>query len=116
VKILIVDDYKPFAQSLKVMLKPAHDVHVVGSGAEAFAAFARESFDTAFVDLRLPDTNGLDVCRRIVEEGIHLPKGVVIITGGGANPTLWAELTRLGVKFIEKPFTPEQLFALIAPA
>lgn len=116
VKILLVDDYAPFAQSLKVMLDPPHEVTIASKGAEAISKLSEQPFDTAFVDLKLPDMSGVDVCRAIVDRGVHLPRGVVLITGGGADATLWAELTRLKVKFISKPFTADQLFALLQPA
>lgn len=113
-KILIVDDYRPFAQSLKVMLSPLHDGRVVGTGAEAMAALSSEPFDAAFVDLKLPDMSGLEICREIAQRSIPLPAGVVIITGGGGDAALWSELAKLGVKVIEKPFTPDKLLALLS--
>lgn len=114
-RILIVDDYRPFAQSLSVMLQPMHEVRIAGSGADALRIAQTERFDTAFVDLKLPDMTGVELCAALHAKAIHFPRGVVVITGGGGDPTMWSELARMDVKFIEKPFTADQLFALLRP-
>jgi HAMP domain-containing protein/signal transduction histidine kinase/CheY-like chemotaxis protein len=59
------------------------DVHTtaVGSGAEALEALRSRPFDCLVLDLRLPDTNGMDLLERIHQElGLHhLP--VIVYTG-----------------------------------
>ena len=112
-KILLVDDYRPFGQSLKVMLTPEHDVTLVGTATDALAELERTPFDAAFVDLRLPDLSGTEVCARVREAGIPLPHGLILMTGGGTDAALRARLLQLDVKLIEKPFTEEQLYSLL---
>lgn len=113
-KILIVDDYAPFAESLRTALKHQHTVEIASTGAAALGLLRGGGFDAAFVDLKLPDMTGVEVCEAIQSEGISPPQGVVIVTGGPTDQKLWASLTRLKLKVIEKPFTPDELFALLS--
>lgn len=65
-------------------------------------------------DVRMPQMNGLELVRRLREQGCQLP--VIIITGHGDMP-LAVEALRAGVKdFVEKPFDDEALIASIREA
>lgn len=65
-RILIVDD----EESIRKMLKEAFDkvgytTVTAPSGEEARAILRKENIHVVFLDLKLPDTSGLDLCREI---------------------------------------------------
>jgi two-component system response regulator FixJ len=65
-------------------------------------------------DVRMPEMNGLELVRRLKEQGVQLP--VIVITGHGDVP-LAVEAMRAGVvDFIEKPFEDDTLLNSIRSA
>ncbi len=65
--ILIVDDEPIICSALKKILqKQNHRVTVSCSGREAMRHIESESFHCAFIDLRLPDMEGIDLPPRML--------------------------------------------------
>jgi RNA polymerase sigma factor (sigma-70 family) len=68
--LLLVDDHAIFREGLRALLDMEDDFTVVGeasSGEEAVAMVESESPDVVLLDLHLPDGNGSDFCREILE-------------------------------------------------
>lgn len=67
-KILLVDDHAIVRVGLKQMLADAFDqVEIIetGTGQEALAKVQESNWDLAVLDINLPDTNGLDVLKKV---------------------------------------------------
>ncbi|MDX1296230.1 MAG: response regulator, partial [Sulfurimonadaceae bacterium] len=72
-KILIVDDNPNNRMLLQVMLEDfaheneSHDLHIdqVENGLEAVEAAAKESFDIIFMDIMMPEMDGIEATHRI---------------------------------------------------
>lgn len=70
-KVLIVDDDRLVARSLKTILETEDDIEVVGAlsnGAEAFPYYERLRPDVLLMDIRMTDMNGLDAASKILEK------------------------------------------------
>lgn len=80
IRTLIVDD-EPFArQKIRSMLRNDPDVEIVGeceNGRDALAAIRQLQPDLAFMDMLMPEKNGLEVLRELDE---HTAPHVVFIT------------------------------------
>lgn len=80
--ILIIDDDDLMCQSLSLVAKrQGHEVtaaHTIGAGMEQAA---RRSFDVVFLDVRMPDGNGLDILPRLKD--VPSSPEIVIMTGFG---------------------------------
>lgn len=71
IRILIVDDHELLREGLKVMLSRESDMEVVGEASGGLTALAkcRElKPDVVVLDLKLPDMDGVEVCRQLQEE------------------------------------------------
>ena len=79
-RILIVDDEEIFVRSHKKELEQAgYEVKTALSGKEAVEIVKKESFDVVYVDLIMPEINGVEVCQEI--KGIRPDTEVVLISG-----------------------------------
>ena len=83
-RIVLVDDHSIMRQGLRAVLEREDDLRVVGEAgtpADAVAAVAASRPHVVLLDLKLtagPQTDGLDVCRRL--SAAHPGLGVLVLT------------------------------------
>jgi DNA-binding NarL/FixJ family response regulator len=68
VRVFLVDDHEVVRRGLKELIDGEDDLTVVGDAASAgmaLAGIAQTSPDVAVLDVRLPDGNGVEVCRDV---------------------------------------------------
>jgi two-component system response regulator RegX3 len=108
VRILVVEDEDAIAEPLvEGLRREGFEVERVATGAEALEA--REP-DLVLLDLRLPDVDGLDVCRRMRERST-VPIIVVTARGEEADRVVGLELG--ADDYVVKPFGLRELIARI---
>ena len=112
VKLLIVEDDQPFGWALKdVVARAGYRFRFARSGAEALEAVALESFDLVLQDIKLPDTNGLDVLQGIT--ACQPRCGSIMMTGQGTVEDAIRAMKLGAFEFLTKPFRMEKLFLSI---
>jgi len=107
-RVLVVDDERLIRWSLEQTLeKLGYDVETAEDGARAVAAVREESPDLLLLDLKLPDTDGIQVLRQVKES--H-PDIQVIIMTAYADVATAVEAMRLGAyDYIAKPIDFDNL-------
>jgi two-component system response regulator DevR len=68
-KVFVVDDHELVRKGLIDLIDAEEDLSVVGSAAnceEAVVNFAAVDADVAVLDVRLPDGNGIELCRELI--------------------------------------------------
>ncbi len=107
-RLLVVDDERLIRWSLEQTLeKLGYDVETAEDGARAVAAVREESPDLLLLDLKLPDTDGIQVLRQVKES--H-PDIQVIIMTAYADVATAVEAMRLGAyDYIAKPIDFDSL-------
>lgn len=108
-KVLIVDDEAPVADSLAGMLADGYDVHVAYGGAAALEALAAHAFGAALIDLRMPPPDGPAVYRAICEHQPSLAANVVFMTGAETEAEAARFLRSVANKWVRKPFDSDSL-------
>lgn len=69
-KILIVDDHPVLANGLRTLLsdyKMCGAADIAESGKECMKKLEKSEYDLIFLDINLPDANGIDLCEKIHE-------------------------------------------------
>jgi DNA-binding NarL/FixJ family response regulator len=67
-RVFLLDDHEIVRRGLRELLEAEDDVHIVGEAGTAADALARippTRPDVAVLDVRLPDGNGVEVCREV---------------------------------------------------
>jgi two-component system response regulator RegX3 len=110
-RILVVEDEEAIAEAVSYALRDAgYDVDCADDGDEAIAAARREPYDLMVLDLLLPGTPGLDICRTVREES-DLP--IVMLT---ARDTELDRVTGLDLgadDYVTKPFSMSELVSRV---
>jgi DNA-binding response OmpR family regulator len=111
--VLIVDDEKnillTLSQSLEV-LQLETDTAI--NGEEALTKLKEKDFGLILLDLRMPGIDGMEVLRQVRE--IRPDIRIIMISAYGTIEVA-VEAMKLGaVDFIQKPFSPEEVRALVS--
>ncbi len=110
-KLLVVEDEKHMAQTLRVLLSSEGDLAVVETGEEALEHLKSAPPDLVLLDIRLPGMDGMTCLARIKE--IRPETEVVMVTATREVRTA-VEAMKLGAyDYIEKPFDAEDLQACV---
>jgi two-component system response regulator RegX3 len=109
VRVLLVEDDEPVAQSLRRgLLRYGFEVVWVATGGDALAH--EDPYDVVLLDLGLPDTDGLDVCKALRERG-DVP---IIVISARSDETDRVVGLELGADdYVTKPFGVREVIARI---
>jgi two-component system, NarL family, response regulator DevR len=103
IRLLIIDDHEMVREGLKAMLSAEPDFSIVGDAANAEQAFAlieRQRPDIILLDVRLPGTSGIEVCRTVTE---RYPEIAVIFLTTFTDESLVEQCIKAGARgFIVK--------------
>jgi len=110
-RVLIVDDEPLIRSGLSKALKGLAVVDTAESGAQAIARIAARFYDVCFLDLLLPDANGLDVMRRIRTAS---PNTRVAIMTAYADEATLEIVRREAYRLLEKPLDLSQIKEIVA--
>jgi len=113
--VFVVDDDVSMREALEGLVRSAGFKVETFASAEDFLARRRADVPSCLVlDVGLPDLNGLDLQKRIVETNREIP--IVFITGRGDVPTSVRAMKAGAIEFLIKPFSDEDLLAAIRQA
>ncbi len=109
--ILIIDDEKDINTSLKSILENEnYTVYVSGDGREGLDYIQRIDLDLVFLDLWLPNIDGLEILSDI--SNIKKDLKIIMMSGHAGVETI-VRATKMGASdFIEKPFTASKILSL----
>lgn len=113
-QILVVDDEQPIQELLKFNLeKEGFDVILAGDGGQALDLCERVQPDLVVLDIMLPGMDGLEVCRRMRDNGKLRDIPVVMLTARGEEMDKVLGLELGADDYLTKPFSPRELVARI---
>ncbi len=108
--ILIVDDEPHLIRSLSFVLeKEGYRVESALTGAEAQSKISARPPALVFLDLVLPDIDGLKICRRIKSHSGPAPIRVIVLTAKTQADVRQKALEAGADDFLTKPFGPREV-------
>jgi two-component system nitrogen regulation response regulator NtrX len=110
-RVLIIDDEEGIRSSLKMILEyEGYDCLLAANGEAGLKIVEREGPDVVFLDIKMPNMDGMEVLRQIKAQDASLP--VVMISGHGDVRTAF-EASKLGAfDYLEKPPESERLLVI----
>jgi DNA-binding response OmpR family regulator len=107
-RVLVVDDDATVRDVVARYLGDAgYRVDVAADGEAALRSAARDRPDAVVLDLMLPGTGGLDVCRAL--RAGHAPPAIIMLTALGEEDDRIRGLELGADDYVSKPFSPREL-------
>jgi two-component system OmpR family response regulator len=111
-RILVVDDEQAIVDTVATALEyEGFEVDTALSGASALASMRTRPPDLVVLDVMLPDMNGLDLTKRLREEGTMVP--ILFLTARDAMEDKVAGLVAGGDDYVAKPFALVEIVARV---
>jgi len=112
VKVLIVEDEKQIAESLKKSFEEEkYSAKICFNGEDALNTISENRFDIILLDWRIPKVTGVEVCRRVREAGDKTP---IILLTALTDVKNKIEAFNVGADdYITKPFSIGEVLARI---
>jgi CheY-like chemotaxis protein len=111
-KILVVDDEYLISRSLSAAFKDGQTgVMTASDGEAALKAINENSFDLCFLDVYLPDINGLDIMKTLKRRSPGTQ--IVIMTASEITEEMMKSVQESARLLISKPFDLDRLKALV---
>ena len=106
---LIEDEQKVASFITKGLEEQGYSVKTAGDGASAHKLLQQEQFDLLIMDVMLPDTNGIDLCRNIRQKDTNTP--ILMLTALNQVHDKVSGLKAGADDYLVKPFHFSELLA-----
>jgi len=112
--VLVVDDELGPRESMRMILKPKHNVFTAEDGATALRTIEERPIDLVTLDLKMRGMQGIEVLKEIKKNNPQIE--VIIVTGFGTLKSA-TEAMKYGVKgYITKPYNLIEITSIVEKA
>lgn len=111
-KILIIEDNARLAERIKNVLGKIFIVDIALTGEDGLNKVLSQEYNVIILDLALPDTSGLDICKSLRNQGVTTP--ILILTAVDTTRSRVQLLDNGADDYLTKPFEGSELNARIA--
>ena len=113
--ILIVDDESGILDTLRILLrKEGFEVTTAQGGKAGLDQIRSGSHDIVLTDVRMPQVTGLDILQAAKEQDLMTP--VILMTAQASLQTAVAAVNAGAFYYIQKPFSNDELLAILRRA
>lgn len=114
-RALVVDDEPSIVKLLTTILSSeGYEVSSAGDGQGAINQLESNPYDLVLLDFKLPGMDGRHVFEAVKERRPDLNKKVIFVTGDTSTEETLKFVSSVGCRFLKKPFTLEELQAIIS--
>ncbi len=116
-RILVVEDEPSICQiCLRTLTTEGFEVDIAVNGAIAGKMISEAEYDLCLIDLRTPIMNGKELYQYILDKYPDFKGKVIFTTGDVLDEKLTSMLNGTGRPYLPKPFTPDELRAIVREA
>jgi DNA-binding response OmpR family regulator len=116
-RILVVEDEPTICRFCSQTLTgEGFEVDIAANGSIAEGRLGEKEYDLVLIDIRTPVMNGKQLYQSIVERRPALASRVIFTTGDVLGGDTKSFLEQSGRLFLPKPFTPDELKAIVREA
>jgi CheY-like chemotaxis protein len=109
-KGLIIDDERVVLVYLNRLMKDCgYEIETVNNGRDALNLIGIKDYDFILLDIKMPEMNGIDVYRRIIDINPSLKQKIIVVTGDVLERDTSRFIEETGVACINKPVNVDQL-------
>ncbi|WP_339061900.1 response regulator [Tepidibacillus marianensis] len=108
IRVLIVDDENLARDELSFLLTQWEEIQIIGeaeNGVEAYKKIVELEPDVVFLDIQMPEMNGLTIAKKVIDEG--LKPLIVFSTAYDEHAIKAFEMN--AVDYLLKPFDEERI-------
>lgn len=106
--VLIIDDNAPTCEALGELVRNiGHNAESAHTYADGLSRALGGDFDVLFLDVRLPDGNGLDIQPHL--KNLPVPPEVIIMTGAGDPDGAELAIKNGAWDYLQKPLSPKKI-------
>lgn len=111
-KILVIEDDPAISSGIRESLESeGYRIAVENDGEAGFAAAHNSSPDLILLDIMLPSMSGLEICKKLREEGVNTP--VILLTSRSTESDKLLGFDLGADDYVTKPFSIRELIARI---
>ena len=112
--ILVVEDEPGIAKvCTRTLSAEGFQVEVAVNGKAALNALKEREYDLCLIDIRTPEMNGIELYGHLEEEHPATVNRVIFTTGDVLSGNIKAFLEKANRPYLPKPFTPDELRAIV---
>jgi len=116
-RILVVEDEPSISQiCLRVLTREGYKVDIAVNGRVAQDMIDEEQYDFCLIDMRTPKMNGPELYQWLKEKYPQVANRVIFTSGDVMGGDIKSLLEQSGRPFLPKPFTPDELKAIVQEA
>jgi len=113
-KVLIVEDEPPISRVCeRVLTAEGFEADIAPNGKIAQGMIEKKDYDLCLIDMRTPAMSGKELYHWLKEKHPRMAEGVIFTTGDVMGEETKSFLEQAAKPFLPKPFTPEELRAII---
>lgn len=114
-KILVIDDEAGARETiLDILTEKGYEVKTAGSGKAALEIAAKENFEAAIVDIKLPDMVGPDLLKSLKE--LNPKMEGIIVTGYASIESAVSAMEKGAFAYLLKPIKMDEMLVCVARA
>jgi CheY-like chemotaxis protein len=115
--VLVVEDEPGIARiCVRTLTAEGFQVDVAVNGEIGLDMWRKKNYDLCLSDIRTPHMNGIELYQQLEKENPEAVKKFIFTTGDVLSAKVKEFLEETGMPYLPKPFTPEELRAIVRKA